>query len=406
MTDIDAGNAGKRAQEPVDPFEDMEAKKNAARAAAELIKIGPSGITAADYAQLVDRAKWMAQSREAVPAHLRGNVGMCVAIHDMAMDWGLRPYQVAGACYVVNNRLAFEAGLYIAVVNKRGGLKQRLRPEYVGEGDDLVCVVRGHFEDELEPVEYRSPPISQIHPKNSPLWKVDPRRQLFYWSARAFAKQFCQHVMLGITTNDEQEDAHVGPDHARDVTPANIGDAMRARLVQAGEHGNAIGSGYHPAVVDAELAQAISRAQDAGVKPGDLARTINLKTDLVETAAEIATAEAAQEPARTAPETAEVTEEQAARAMRGEARKPGKRKAKRQTEKPEESEPELTPEQDAYVATAIAWIEAVTEADAVVAAKQRWNDEYALREQLALPVNFRISLQDALDERCEQLLTQ
>jgi hypothetical protein len=231
-------------QSKVDDIDQIRFEKNIAREAAAMIPVTGRGVEPQDFSQVADRAKYMALAKEAVPAHLRGNVGMCIAIHEMAMEWGLRPYGVANLCYVVNNRLAFEAQLQIAVINKHAGLKERLRPIYEGEGDDLVCIVRGHFKDETEPCEYRSPPINQISPKNSPLWRTDPKRQLFFYSGRAFVKMFCSHVLLGIFGVDELADnPHIGADNAKDVT-----NGLHERLAAAAGQ-----EGFKPGVVDAGL---------------------------------------------------------------------------------------------------------------------------------------------------------
>ena len=194
------------AEEQTRPDLDFKVVENESRRAAELIPVTNRGVQVSDFAQLVDRAKFMSMAREAVPAHLRNNVGMCIAIHEMATEWGLRPYGVANLCYVVNNRLGIEAQLMVAVINKHAGLKQRLRPKYEGTGGERVCIVTGHFEGELDPCEYRSPMIKDINPKNSPLWKSDPDQQLFYYSARAFVRRYASHVMLGIYGADELQD--------------------------------------------------------------------------------------------------------------------------------------------------------------------------------------------------------
>ena len=69
---------------------DFKVVNNETRRAAELIPVTNRGVQVTDFAQMVDRAKFMALAKEAVPAHLRNNVGMCIAIHEMATEWGLR----------------------------------------------------------------------------------------------------------------------------------------------------------------------------------------------------------------------------------------------------------------------------------------------------------------------------
>ncbi|MEO1102857.1 MAG: hypothetical protein AAFW98_03855 [Pseudomonadota bacterium] len=97
------------------------------------------------------------------------------------------PWAVASKAYVVNKRVAFEAQFIIALINTRAGLEEKLDYTWAGEGDALRCTVAGTFPGGKVRT-YESPPIESITPKNSPLWAVDPKRQLAYWTARAWAR--------------------------------------------------------------------------------------------------------------------------------------------------------------------------------------------------------------------------
>lgn len=261
MTDLSQGNSQD------DPFAGVKVANNAVREAAQMIPVTQRGVAPQDFAQMADRAKFMAKSLQAVPKHLRENIGMCIAIHEMAMEFGFRPYALANHCYVVNDRLGFEAGLMIAVINKHAGLKQRLRPLYEGEGENRICIIRGHFADEADPCEYRSPKIGTITPKSSPLWKVDPDRQLFYFAARAFVRMYAPHVMAGIFGQDELQDhPHLGPDSAKDVTPA--AEALHARLAEAAKSGSS--EGFRENVVQ----DGLSGGLDAVEKAADALKTV------------------------------------------------------------------------------------------------------------------------------------
>ena len=199
-------------------------------------------------------------AKEAVPGHVRGNLGMAIALHEMALQWGYQPYMVAQHSYVISGRLAFDAQVYLAVINDHAGLYERLRPDYEGDGEDRVCIVRGHFKGEATPVEYRSPPRKQIIPpigpktgrdgtpilgedrqpvmvrKGSPMWDTDPDRQQFYWTVRGFARLYCSNVMLGIFGRDEMQDVvGIGPESARDVTEEAKALTERLKEMQARE---------------------------------------------------------------------------------------------------------------------------------------------------------------------------
>lgn len=173
------------------------------------------GVQLQDMLQVMEMAKMMAISKEAVPKHLRGEPGICLAICVQALEWKMSPFSVANKSYVVNDRIAYESQLIHAVIEARAPLKERLRERYEGEGTSRVCIISGHIKGELEPREYRSPPISQIKVKHSPLWTADPDQQLFYYSSRAWARRHTPDVLLGIYSDDELRDA----DPMQDITP-------------------------------------------------------------------------------------------------------------------------------------------------------------------------------------------
>ncbi|MEM1040832.1 MAG: recombinase RecT [Pseudomonadota bacterium] len=182
------------------------------------ISAGPAGskLAPANLAEVVKFAQLMSEGGVAIPGHLRGQAGACMAITIQAMEWEMSPFAVASKSYVVNDKIAYEAQLIAAVVNTRSGIKGRLRYRYEGEGDDLVCFCEGDIDGETLP--YESPPKGTIHPQNSPLWKTDPRQQLGYYSARAWARRHTPEVLLGVYDREEAQNFH-GPDQAKDVTP-------------------------------------------------------------------------------------------------------------------------------------------------------------------------------------------
>ncbi len=168
--------------------------------------------------------------------HLRGNPGACLAVVVQAVEWGMSPFAVANKSYNVNDQLAFESQLIQAVILKRAPIKGRFKVEYTGQGGKRVCRVWAELKDEPgEIVEYTSPELDKITPKNSPLWKSDPDQQQFYYSGRALCRRHFPDVLLGVYADDEVAAplAAVGPDRAVDVSPrrsiaANL-DALAAK---------------------------------------------------------------------------------------------------------------------------------------------------------------------------------
>lgn len=175
-----------------------------------------SKIAPQNLGEVVRFAEVMSKADIAIPKHLRGNAGACMAVALQALEWEMSPFAVASKSYAVNGLIAYEAQLIAAVVNTRSSIEGRLKYSYSGEGSDLICTVTGTIDgDELT---YTSPPMGQISPKNSPLWKTDPQQQLGYFSARSWARRHTPEVILGVYDREEAQQFH-GPDNAKDVTP-------------------------------------------------------------------------------------------------------------------------------------------------------------------------------------------
>lgn len=175
-----------------------------------------SKIAPQNLAEVIRFSEVMCRADIALPKHLRGNQGACMAVALQALEWEMSPFAVASKSYAVNGMIAYEAQLIAAVVNTRSGIKGRLKYRYAGSGDDMVCTVVGEIDGEV--LEYESPRLGSITPKNSPLWKTDPRQQLGYYSARSWARRHCPEVLLGVYDRDEAA-SFQGAENARDVTP-------------------------------------------------------------------------------------------------------------------------------------------------------------------------------------------
>lgn len=185
-----------------------------------------------NLAQQLEVAQAMAKASFAVPTHLRGSPGACLAVLEYASGWGLMAYAVANKSYVVNDRLAFESQLIHSVIEMHAPLhKDSLNFELVGEGDTrrcrvwAQCLIRGT----VKLLTWEGTEFGKIKPKNSPLWQTKPDLQLFYNSSRDWARVFFPHILMGAYTKDELQDMNEEQraDLARDVTPAGTGLAAR-----------------------------------------------------------------------------------------------------------------------------------------------------------------------------------
>lgn len=169
-----------------------------------------SEIAPRNFGEVMQFAQAMAIAGTAIPKHLRNNEGACMAVVMQALEWNMSPFAVANKSYSVNDRIAYEAQLFAAVVNTRSGIKGRLKYKFEGSGASLCCTVTGILDG--EEATYTSPKFSDITPKNSPLWKSDPEQQLGYYCARAWARRHVPEVVLGVYDREEVADFE-------DITP-------------------------------------------------------------------------------------------------------------------------------------------------------------------------------------------
>lgn len=198
-------------------------------------------------AEARDVAYLMSGSSLAVRKHLRGDPGACFGIVIQAVEWGMSPYAVANKSYVVNDQLAYESQLIQAVILRRAPLKGRIKFAFEGEGDQRVCIASAVTLDD-DTVEYRSPPMGKITPKNSPLWKNDPDQQLSYFSGRGLCRRHFPDVLMGIYDVDELE----GSPGLRTVGSTSTEASGLADRLAA----NQPTGGFDPAGVNAALQEA------------------------------------------------------------------------------------------------------------------------------------------------------
>jgi hypothetical protein len=94
----------------------VQVRENDAREAARSIQIIGTGVNLQNWAQSVDFAKYMAKATHAVSRHLRDNVGMCIAVLDLATRWDFSPFMLAARCHVINDVLCYESQVIHAVI--------------------------------------------------------------------------------------------------------------------------------------------------------------------------------------------------------------------------------------------------------------------------------------------------
>lgn len=174
--------------------------------------------------ELVEVAKLMAGAGPLVGKAVRGNVGACLGIILQAGRCNMDPFALSLKTYMVNDQIAYESQAVAAMIYASPVLDGRLDYEFTGEGDELVCTVRGRIKGESRERVYTSPAKGTIKIQNSPLWKSDPQQQLGYFAARAWARRHVPDVIMGVYTREEVETM---PGSFVNVTPEKADPAER-----------------------------------------------------------------------------------------------------------------------------------------------------------------------------------
>lgn len=171
--------------------------------------------------ELTDLANLMASAKFMVKDIYRNNPGDCMALIAILAPYGLNPLQCSWKTFQTkpDAPIAYEAQLIVAMINASGALEDGFSYTFDGAGETRKVTVSGKLPKWSAPKTVETPPLSQINPKNSPLWKSDPDQQLAYYGGRAWVRRYKPEMLLGIYDTDEEPAAAYGPDHARDVTP-------------------------------------------------------------------------------------------------------------------------------------------------------------------------------------------
>lgn len=390
--------------------------KNLLRQAREMIPVGPAGIHITDLAQQIDYAQTMAKARMALPAHLRQNVGDCLAIIDISSRAGLSPYMVASKTYVQNDKLCFESQLFHAFAQASGLLKGDLEVSWEGEGGDRVCVITGVLrKDPTKPRVHRSPALKDLHPgyslkrqmdeggtakktisyvdgqklkadgkigeseqlfsKGSPLWDRKPDVQMFYDTSRDWVRMFIPQATLGIYSGDEFTE--YGPEAARDVTPPGIGSRLAGTEVSREE-------GLRAGHVESELEQVGGGPREIKTDSAAQAETKAAPTDgkPARKSRKKAAGEAEKLAGEATPESAKDTTLPKEAATAPETASPAPKNVRE------------------WVVYNKAWLKAETSHEAI---RKRWNDERALRNSCGVTSDERVEVQNIMVDRCKEL---
>lgn len=247
--------------QPATIEERISARTDLTVAGATSVSSTVGGLAFKDMGQVLEFSKLMAVSKQAVPKHLRGEPGACMAITLQALNWRMDPFAVANKSYMVNDRIAYEAQLVHAVVEQRAPIKGRITGKIEGQGPTRKWRLSATTNDGAT-IDYEGPEISTITTKNSPLWKADPDQQLWYYSVRAMCRRHFPDVILGVYEKEEMENAPM----IRDVTPKEPGGFAKL-ATQARQNASPEAENSADSAIDAISDPTPTETQTAAVAP-------------------------------------------------------------------------------------------------------------------------------------------
>ncbi|AYO54428.1 RecT family recombinase [Acinetobacter wuhouensis] len=189
----------------------------------------------------------MASSKFAVPKHLQGNTGDCLAIIMQSAQWQMDPFAVAQKTHQINGVLGYEAQLVNAVITNRAPITGRLNFEWYGDWNkingkedkswDKGIKVWATLKGETTPreIDISMGQVGGI--RNSPLWGSDPRQQLAYLAIKRWSRLYTPDVILGVYTPDEiveREELDVTPVQST-VKKHQGANGLKAQMAERGQ---------------------------------------------------------------------------------------------------------------------------------------------------------------------------
>jgi hypothetical protein len=143
----------------------IEARLNATAISGTEIQMGFGGVSFSTMMEVMEFAKLMSLSGAAVPYHLRGNPGACLAICTRALRFNFDPFALAEHSFIMMKRIkttatnehggrstredevetiCYDSYVIRAIIEAHAPIEGRLKYDYVGAGrrDDLQSVGR------------------------------------------------------------------------------------------------------------------------------------------------------------------------------------------------------------------------------------------------------------------------
>jgi hypothetical protein len=267
----------------------LEGKIDRVAAGATEIHMGFGGVKFQTMMELMEFSKLMAVSGSAVPYHLRGNPGACLAICTKALRFGFDPFALAEHSFAMSKEvdttvtqptggrttikekvetIAYDSYVLRAIIESHAPIKGRLKYSYAGEGDERTCTVSCILLETDEIISLTSVTLGKRKKdigtsekgnlKGSSLWITKPDQQQGYDTARDLCRLHFPEVLMGWYDKDEF-DEYAKAAAATDVTPAS---GLKERLA-AGTKGEA--KGFSAAHVTEQIGHSPGTVLDASM---------------------------------------------------------------------------------------------------------------------------------------------
>ena len=140
------------------------------------------------------------------PAHLRGKAEDCFIVVQLAERLKADHLAIAQNTYVVQGKPGMEAKMIIALINRSGQFKSRLRFRLEGEGNKRTAIAYA-IDHDGQPCESAYSMQTAIDEglvgKPQSKWKTMPDIMLQYRAATQFSRLFCPDVTMGMAVFDD-----------------------------------------------------------------------------------------------------------------------------------------------------------------------------------------------------------
>jgi hypothetical protein len=221
----------------------IEERLDKSVAGATEIRMDLGGVKFQTMMELMEFAKLMSLSGLAVPVHLRGNPGACLAVCTKALRFGFDPFSLAERSYSMKKSakgpdgkwedvetIAYDSYVIRAIINAHAPIEGAIDYKFEGEGNDRVCIATAKRKDNGAIIVHKSAKLGEKlaamarndkgQIKGSPLWE-GPKSdvQMAYDTGRDLCRMHFPEVLMGWYDKDEFDEQTARAAAAKDVTP-------------------------------------------------------------------------------------------------------------------------------------------------------------------------------------------